>query len=238
MLAHRIIPTILMKKRQQVKGIAFSADRVVGNAMQAAKVYAMRSVDEILMLDVTATKEKREPDYDMIAELTKTAFTPVTVGGGISEISHVQKLLDAGADRVSLGFDKHPLIREISEKYGSQCVAVTLDIGNHEETATDAMMEASKLQECGAGEIILQSVLRDGTMSGYDLELINDVCAMVDIPVVASGGCSGYLDMENALEAGAQAVAAGALYLFTDCTPRKAAEYLNLRNVEVRCELP
>jgi len=241
MLAHRIIPTILMKQFQQVKGVGFSADRVVGNALQAARIHAARKVDEILMLDVTATKEGREPYYAMLAELTKTAFTPVTVGGGITKIEHVKKLLDSGADRVSVGFDKYPLIREISEKYGRQCVTCTIDIGRfrcagYEQTT--AIAEAQMVEKYGAGEIILQSIELDGTMLGYNIELIRAVAASVSVPVVASGGCSGYADMENALQAGAQAVAAGALYLFTDATPRLAAEYLHLRNVEVRYELP
>ena len=237
MLAHRIIPTILMKRRIQVKGMGFLSDRVVGNAMQAARIHAARQADENLMLDVTATKEGREPDYEMIKELTKTAFTPVTVGGGITELEHVQKLLGSGADRVCLGHDKYRLIQQIAEKYGSQCVTATVDIsrfkcGDYE--LESAIVAADLMVRSGVGEIIIQSVEVDGTMLGYNIDLIKAVASSVSVPVVASGGCSGYPDMENALQAGAQAVAAGALYLFTDATPRKAAEYLNDRNVEVR----
>ena len=233
MLAHRIIPTILVRDGHLVKGTQFSADRIVGNALQAARIHAMRGVDEILILDVTATQEQREPDYEMIRKLTETARVPVTVGGGLHELKAVQQLLDAGADRVCIG-TSFALIGDIAKYYGSQAVTVTLDIGEHEETATDAMMSAAYLRDLGAGEIILQSVLRDGTMSGYDLELINDVGAMVSIPVVASGGCSGYEDMYNAINAGADAVAAGALFQFTNATPAGAAEYLHERGVEVR----
>ena len=230
MLAKRIIPTILMKKRQQVKGVGFAADRVVGNAMQAARIHGARSVDEILMLDVTATKEGREPDYAMIEQLTNSMHIPVTVGGGITDLHEVQGLLNAGADKVCLGFEKYKLINQISNHFGQQCVAATLD--SLQQTLAISM--AGMLEHNGVGEIIIQSVCRDGTMDGYDIELIREVSRNVSVPVVASGGCSGYEDMEKALQAGADAVAAGALYLFTDATPNKAAEYLHNRNVEVR----
>jgi len=234
MLAARIVPTILMKRRMQVKGVGFKADRVVGNALQAARIHAMRQVDELLILDVSATAEGREPDYDMITELTRSTFTPVTVGGGITELDQVQKLLESGADKVCIG-SAYGLISQIAERFGSQCVSVALDV--HvliKGDPTQIVMMAKTIEDLGAGELLLQSVPRDGTMDGYDLNLIAAVSRSVSIPVVASGGCSGYLDMENALQAGADAVAAGALFLFTDATPGKAAEYLNNRNVEVR----
>ena len=231
MLAHRIIPTILMKKRMQVKGVGFKADRVVGNAMQAARVHGARSVDEILMLDVTATEEGREPDYAMIEQLTKSMHIPVTVGGGVMTIAHAKRLLMAGADKIAVGSDKANLIYQMSEAFGRQCVVVTVDCDNPFE----AEKKCLQAQANGAGEIILQSINRDGTMTGYDLDMIKRGALSVSVPVVASGGCSGYEDMENALQAGADAVAAGALYLFTGSTPQKAAEYLNSRSVEVRC---
>jgi imidazole glycerol-phosphate synthase subunit HisF len=231
MLAKRIIPTILMKGRQLVKGERFESDRVVGDALQAARIHAMRGVDEILMLDVTATKEGREPDYAMVEQLTRTARVPVTVGGGITEVEHVRKLLAAGADKVSIGSSKQGMVSRISHKCGTQCVAVTID----DFGSRDAVMVfAQDLENAGAGEIILQSIYRDGTMQGYDLPLIEFISGLVSIPVVASGGCSGYPDMHAAIDAGASAVAAGALFQFTDATPRRAAEYLHEQGVEVR----
>ena len=231
MLAHRIIPTILMKNGHLVKGEQFKADRIVGNALQAARIHAMRGVDEILMLDVTATKEGREPDYAMIEKLTSTTTVPVMVGGGITQLEHVRNLLAAGADKVSVGGNKPDLLEEISKKFGSQCVAVTLDWWDDQ---IGAGVVASCLEKWGAGEIIIQSQTRDGTMQGYDLKLIKDVSDHVLIPVIASGGCSGYPDMLAAINAGASAVAAGALFQFTDATPRGAAEYLHSHDVEVR----
>jgi cyclase len=235
MLAKRIIPTILMKGRQLVKGEQFKSDRVVGDALQAARVHAMRGVDEILMLDVTATKEGREPDYAMIEQLTSTARVPVTVGGGITQLEHVRNLLAAGADKVSVGTSKVNLLREIAEKFGNQCVAVTLDMSDHSEIGITVTAGLAKgLAKVGAGEIILQSRERDGTMMGYDHLAIKEVAGDVDIPVIASSGCSGYNDMLQAILAGADAVAAGALFQFTDATPKGAAQYLHEQGIEVR----
>jgi len=231
MLAKRIIPTILMKGRQLVKGEQFKSDRVVGDALQAARVHAMRGVDEILMLDVTATKEGREPDYEMIKQLTQTARVPVTVGGGITEVEHVRELLNAGADKVSIGFHKVGLINKVSKKFGSQCVSVTLDWVDDDDHVG---MVAKMFENEGAGEIILQSETRDGTMVGYNYEQIKEVAEEVNVPVIASGGCSGYDDMVRAIVAGADAVAAGALFQFTGSTPKHAAQYLHEQGIEVR----
>jgi cyclase len=172
----------------------------------------------------------------MIEKLTSTTTVPVTVGGGVNKLEHVQKLLDAGADKVSIGFEKvvKGLAYEIAKKYGSQCLSVTLDVQGtkHAEAGLDARL----CQREGAGELILQSIRQDGTMDGYNLGLIRYVDEVADlfIPVVASGGCSGYPDMLQAINAGASAVAAGALFQFTDATPRGAAEYLHSHDVEVR----
>ena len=227
-----------MKGRQLVKGEHFKSDRVVGDALNAARVHALRGVDEILMLDVTATKEGREPDYAMIEQLTSTARVPVTVGGGITKIEHVRNLLASGADKVSIGLMKPALIKEVAEKFGAQCVAVTLDAPEHDGDVTEAVIMglAGGIEKLGAGEIILQAKKRDGTMLGYDLKMIRAVASEVSIPVVASGGCSGYEDMLQAILAGADAVAAGALYQFTGATPKGAAQYLLEQGIEVRID--
>jgi len=233
MLATRIIPTILSKNGQLVKGIGFKADRVVGNAMQAARVHAMRGVDELVLLDVTATKEGREPDYEMVRRLSEGCFSPLTVGGGIKNYRHVEKLLRAGADKVSINYSKSEIVDRLSERFGRQCITISLDIKKTYSTNFIAAM-ADALELSGAGEILLQSVDDDGSMLGYDLGMIKTVSEAVSIPVVASGGCSGYEDMRNAIKAGASAVAAGALFQFTDCTPKGAAEYLSAKGIEVR----
>lgn len=231
MLAHRIIPTILSKNGQLVKGEGFKCDRVVGNALQAARIHAMRGVDELMILDVTATKEGREPDYEMVKRLSDGCFAPLTVGGGIKTEKHVRKLLRSGADKILIGYGKSYLINPLSEKFGSQCVSVSIDVFDNQMLAAACAKDA---EVQGAGEILIQSIPRDGTMNGYDLGLIKQVSEAVSIPVIASGGCSGYEDMYQAIKAGASAVAAGALFAFTDATPKGAAEYLKGKGVEVR----
>ena len=236
MLATRIIPTILSKNGQLVKGRGFACDRVVGNALQAARIHAMRGVDEIMLLDVIATKEGRDPDYEMVKKLSETMYTPLTVGGGVKTEHHVRELLNAGADKVCIGtaYLYNPeLITELSSKFGRQCISVSMDVRDKERSLYISIA-AEMLERAGAGEILLQSVDRDGTMEGYDIGLINSVSEAVSIPVIASGGCSGYEDMYQAIQAGASAVAAGALFQFTDCTPKGAAEYLKAKGVEVR----
>lgn len=236
MLAKRIIPTILTKHGQMVKGKAFSADRVVGNALQAARIYAARGVDELCILDVTATKEGREPDYELIKALTDRCFMPLTVGGGVKTDEHVRKLLLSGADKVCLGSvtrGNHGIIKQLSEKYGRSTIVISMDVIGFPEIF-DTVKECQDVEKHGAGEILLQHIRRDGTMEGYDLELIKSVSENVNIPVIASGGCSGYEDMYQAIQCGASAVAVGALFQFTDCTPLGAAEYLHNKGVEVR----
>lgn len=245
-LAKRIIPVILHKNGLLVKGQKFVNDRVIGNALQAAKIHAMRGVDEILILDVTATEEGREPNYDLIKKLCDTCTIPVTVGGGVKTAEHVKQLLRSGADKVAIGDSarKYPgLIKLLSEQFGSSTITMIVDIPavgssiyRHgiELCYETAALIAQAYEEEGAGELLLQCPYRDGLMTGYDLDLIASVSNAVTIPVVASCGCSSYADMYNAIRAGADAVAAGALFAFTDATPKGAAEYLHAKGVEVR----
>jgi len=234
-LATRIIPTILSKNGQLVKGEGFKCDRVVGNALQAARIHAMRGVDEIMLLDVTATKEGREPDYAMIRRLADGCFAPLTVGGGVTCVEHIRGLLSSGADKILIGYDKAVMIDGFSQKFGRQCITVSIDDKNITDNGVYFSVWCAKDAESrGAGEILIQSINRDGTMQGYDLDLIKQVSEAVSIPVIASGGCSGYEDAYNAIKAGASAVAVGALFLFTDSTPKGMAEYLKEKGVEVR----
>jgi len=228
-LAVRIVPTILSKNGNLVKGIGFKADRIVGNALQASRIHAMRGVDELVILDVG----DGEPDFEMIRKLTEDTFTPVTVGGGIKSVEDVQKLLNAGADKVCLNGYLRSLVEYVSERFGSQCIMASMNCYPDYCLEYRAAL-ASHIARCGAGEILLQSVERDGTMQGYDLELIKAVSEAVSIPVIASGGCSGYNDMVEAVKAGASAVAVGALFLFTDNTPAGASKYLKEAGIEVR----
>lgn len=234
MLAKRIIPTILMKNGLLVKGKQFSADRVVGNALQAARIHAARGVDELMMLDVTATKEEREPNYRLVEQLTKYTQIPVTVGGGVSSAGAAYDLFMAGADKVCVG-SRWQAIEYIAQRFGSQAVVASLDVKKKTTTRCAAQF-ARDLVEMGAGEILLQDIVMEGTMGGFDLDLITTVTEAVPVPVIASGGCGSYKDIWYAFGAGADAVAVGALFQFTDSTPRKAAQYLDSLGMEVRLD--
>lgn len=246
-LAHRVIPTILCRGRQMVKGKQFNAWRSVGLASQAVRIHAMRGVDEVCLLDIGATPEGRGPDLALVEELSEVLFTPLAVGGGIRTVEQVRDLLRAGADKVVIGTAaweerKPSLIRELADVVGSQAIVAALDcVGDefavrcgkkhiHVNATTAAHVYASE----GVGEILLTSIAQEGTMRGYDLDLVRKVREVVHCPVIAHGGCSGYEDMAAAIRAGANAVAAGALFQFTEATPRGAAEYLQSQGIEAR----
>jgi cyclase len=244
-LAKRIIPTMLCRGRALVKGIGFDAWRVVGNAAQAVQIHNMRGVDELVLLDISATEESRGPDLALVESLAEVCFMPLAVGGGVRCLEHVRQLLHAGADKVVIGSEalRNPLfVREVAQAVGNQAVVVSVDARDERCCAMAGALSydyppvafAQLMAIHGAGEILLQSVPRDGMMEGYDLELIRKVSRAVDVPVIASGGCGSYEHMLQALLAGADAVAAGAMFLFTDATPRGAAAYLRDNGVEVR----
>jgi imidazole glycerol-phosphate synthase subunit HisF len=252
MLAKRIIPTLLVRGRTLVKGERFDSWRSIGHALQGAKVHARRGVDELCILDIAATAEGRGPDLDMVRELSEGCFIPITVGGGVRSLKDIDALLRAGADKVAIctGIWTSPgLLTDASRRFGAQAIVACVDVKDgwamtHSGTQRGttwagqsnftAKSVAAALGPMGAGEILLSSVDRDGTMAGYDLALIREVSQAVDIPVIASGGCSGYEDMLAAFQAGADACAAGALFAFTDATPRGAAQFLKTNGMEVR----
>jgi cyclase len=245
MLAKRVIPTMLVKGRTLVKGQKFAGDRSVGHAKQAAMVNARRGVDELCILDIAATAEGRGPDLGLITELSEGVFIPITVGGGVRTIPQIDELLRAGADKIAIctaAQEKPDFIRRASDRFGAQALVGCVDVRGGFATVRcggvvmsfDAVAWAKRLVDDGVGEILLTCVDRDGTMEGYDLELIKAVSEAVDVPVIASGGCAGYADMVLAIRAGADAVAAGALFQFSDCTPKGAAMYLRGEGMEAR----
>jgi len=234
-LCKRIIPTMLVRGRTLVKGRQFAGDRSIGHAQQAARVHAMRGVDELLILDIGATAEGRGPDLDMVRALSEACFIPITVGGGVKSLADIDALLRAGSDKVCIGTRKD-LIPEAAARFGSQAIVVSFDWRGNGFPLEHAAVNAKFLAQGGAGEIIVQSVKRDGTMQGYDLDLIEVVSNAVDIPVIASGGCSGYADMHEAIKRGASGVAAGALFAFTDATPMGAAQYLHEHGIPARLQ--
>jgi cyclase len=230
MLAKRVIPTILVRGKTAFKGERFVSTRSIGSASAIAKVHAKRGVDELCILDIGATAEGRGPDLDLVRELSAGCFIPITVGGGVKTLHDIDALLRAGADKVSIRTE-HDLFKPAAYRFGSQAIVGVCDSRTDIQTASGW---CEWLEEHGAGEILLQSVARDGTMCGYDLDLIRAVSAAVSIPVIASGGCSGYDDMAAAFKAGADACAAGALFQFTDATPKGAVRFLKAQGLEVR----
>lgn len=246
MLAHRVIPTLLCRGRQLVKGKRFNSWRSVGVAAQAVRVHQARGVDELCLLDIGATPEGRGPDLSLVEELSDVCFMPLAVGGGIRTVEQVRDLLKAGADKVVIGtaFVDFPEMKRIAETVGRQALVASIDVADGEvawncgrTTVSGGMdpVEYAKLcEQVGAGEILLTSIDREGTMQGYDLELVRRVSSAVSIPVIAHGGCSGYPDMAAAIAAGASAVAAGALFQFTDAIPKEAATYLHQMGIEAR----
>lgn len=251
MLAKRIIPTLLVRGAQLVKGKQFKSWRSVGVAEQAARIYAKRGVDELVILDIAATPEGRGPDFEMVKRMTDGNFCPVSVGGGVRSVEDVRLLLLAGADKVVIGTAatrNEKMLLEVSEKFGKQAICACLDyFGGKAVTdcglnqwfvpgrlGNDIKECAIDLQRMGAGEILLQSIAHDGMLKGYDLDMIKVVSDSVDIPVIASGGCGSYEHMYEAILAGADAVAASSLFLFTECTPAGAAEYLTKRGITCR----
>lgn len=262
MLARRIIPTLLCRRRQLIKGKQFKSWRAVGAALQGARVHAMRAVDELCILDISATEEGRGPDLHLVEELSESCFIPVTVGGGIRSVDDAAAVFRAGADKVCVGtagLSDETLLGKLSDRFGCQAIVASVDYIYTTHEYWDApracvmshcgktqeiwvpqslpyppVMWAKLLESKGVGEILLTDIEREGMMHGYDLPMIKQISEAVSIPVIAHGGCGNYNHMLDAINAGADAVAAGSVFQFTDNTPRGAAKFLFEHNVEVR----
>jgi cyclase len=247
----RVMPTLLFKDVGLVKGVRFDSWRRVGAALQSIKVYNLRDVDELVFLDIGATLDGRGPDLATVDELADECFMPLTVGGGVRGFDDVKALLRVGADKVAVNTAavKQPaLIREAAERFGRQCVVVSIDArrtadGRYESfthagtvaTGLDPVTLARRAEAHGAGEILITAIDRDGTMEGYDTELVASVAAAVGIPVIASGGAGSYAHMAEVLrEGGASAVAAASMFHFTEKTPLEAKRYLRAQGFPVR----
>ena len=254
MLKVRVIPTLLWKHFGLVKGVGFNSWRRVGPVLPAIKVYNQREVDELVLLDIMAHQgqqsEISDPDFESIEEFGQDCFVPLTVGGGIAHCEQVQRLLRAGADKVSVNtaaYAQPQLIEDIAKRHGVQCVVASIDVraqngawlcfshAGREATGRDAVAWAREMEDRGAGEILITSIDRDGTMQGYDLPLIEALVRAVKIPVIASGGAGEYRHMVDAIkQAGASAVAAASMFHFTEQTPAGAKAALSDAGVPVR----
>lgn len=250
MFAKRIIPCLDIKDGRVVKGVNFVALRDAGDPVECAKAYEKAGADEIVFLDITATSDKRKTVADLVRRVASEVFVPITVGGGIGCIADIREILRAGADKVSLNSAavRNPkLISEAAKAFGSQCVVVAIDAkrksggwevyteGGRRAEQMDARSWALQAERLGAGEILLTSMDRDGTKSGYDLELTASVGGAVNIPVIASGGAGEYVHFYDALTRGkADAVLAASLFHFNEIPIQDLKSYLAGRGIPVR----
>jgi len=246
----RVIPTLLWKQFGLVKGVGFNSWRRVGPVLPAIRVYNQREVDELMLLDIDSHTDGIEPDFESIEEFGRDCFVPLTVGGGITNMNQVQRLLRAGADKVSINTAAYScpnLVSEVAKRYGVQCVVASIDVrfsggvwkcmshAGTRDTGHEVVEWAKELEARGAGEILITSIERDGTMQGYDLPLIEIVAKSVKIPVIASGGAGNYLHLVQAIvQSGASAVAAASMFHFTEQTPAGAKNALAEAGILVR----
>lgn len=228
----RVIPVLLLKKWGIEKSIRFKDYVYIGSPINAVRVFNGRNVDELILLDIIATPEKRGPDLEVIRQITGEAQMPLVVGGGIRDLETIRGLMGAGVDRVSINtaaIERPGFVREAADVFGSQCIVVSIDVkrgrwtgkyevyshGGSRAAGLDPVAHARAMQAQGAGEILLTSVDRDGTMDGYDVELVRRVADAVDIPVIACGGAGSVAHLGEAVRSGhASAVASGAFFLF------------------------
>ncbi len=250
MLKVRVIPTLLWKQFGLVKGIGFDSWRRVGPVLPAISVYNQRDVDELVLLDIAAHRTQDDPDYESIADFAQACFIPLTVGGGITRADQVQSLLRAGADKICINtaaYARPSLVTDVATGHGAQCVVASLDVRSHDggwtcyshagqvSTGRDAVDWARELEDRGAGELLVTSIERDGTMTGYDLALVESIVRAVQIPVIASGGAGTYQHMVDVVrQAGASAVAAASMFHFTEQTPAAAKLCLAAAGIPVR----
>ncbi|HIU56823.1 MAG TPA: imidazole glycerol phosphate synthase subunit HisF [Candidatus Ornithomonoglobus merdipullorum] len=251
MYAKRIIPCLDVNRGRVVKGVNFVNLIDAGDPVECAKVYDKAGADELVFLDITASSDARDTVVDMVEAVAKCVFIPFTVGGGIRTVEDFRRILNAGADKVSVNSAavKNPeLIREAAEKFGSQCVVVAIDAKRRENggwevylnggrvaTGIDAVEWAKRAETLGAGEILLTSMDCDGTKAGYDLELTRAVSESVGIPVIASGGAGELSHFLDAFREGkADAVLAASLFHFKEIEIRELKEYLAQNGESVR----
>lgn len=251
MLAKRIIPCLDVRGGRVVKGVNFVDIRDAGDPVASARAYNDAGADELVFLDISATLEERDTLIDVVSQVAEQVFIPFTVGGGIRSLEDIRKILKAGADKISLNSAavlNPDLVREASDRFGSQCVVVAIDVrrtpqgpyevliaGGTRSTGLEAVAWARKVAELGAGEILLTSMDRDGTKSGYDLDITRQIADAVPIPVIASGGAGRLADFYDALtQGGAEAVLAASLFHFGDITIPQLKRYLALREIPVR----
>jgi len=249
MLKNRIIPCLDVKNGRVVKGINFIDLKDAGDPVEQAKIYSDGGADEICFLDITASNENRDIIYDVVEKTSKKCFVPLTVGGGIRSVDDINKLLNCGADKVSINtaaVKNSKIVLESSKKFGSQCIVVAIDAkkkdktweifthGGRNSTGIDAIEFSIKMEESGAGELLVTSMDKDGTQSGYDIELMSKISSRVNIPIIASGGVGTLDHLVDGINSGASAVLAASIFHYGTFSVKEAKQYLDSKGIPVR----
>jgi imidazole glycerol-phosphate synthase subunit HisF len=249
MLARRIIPCLDVKAGRVVKGINFLQLRDAGDPVEQAAAYDAQGADEICFLDISAAPEGRSTMVDVVARTADRVFVPLTVGGGVRSVGDAERLLEAGADKIAVNtaaIREPALVADIAARFGNQAIVVAIDAkrsdngwrvfshGGRTDEGLDAILWATRVAELGAGELLVTSMDRDGTGSGYDLELVRAIAFAVTVPVIASGGVGKLDDLADGLEAGADAVLAASIFHFGTHTIGDAKRHLAARGIAIR----
>ena len=250
MLKNRIIPCLDVKNGRVVKGINFVDLKDAGDPTEQAKIYSDGGADEICFLDITASNENRDIIYEIVEKTSKKCFVPLTVGGGIRSVEDINKLLNCGADKVSINtaaVENSKVVSDSSKKFGSQCIVVAIDAkkngdkwevfthGGRSNSGIDALKYAKQMEENGAGELLVTSMDRDGTEIGYDIDLISKISTQVNIPVIASGGVGNLDHLVDGIKLGkASAVLAASIFHYGKHSIKEAKDYLDSKGIPVR----
>ena len=250
MLKNRIIPCLDVKNGRVVKGINFVGLKDAGDPVEQARIYSDNGADEICFLDITASNENRDTIYEVVKETSKSCFVPLTVGGGVRSVDDINKLLNCGADKVSINtaaVQNPSVVIDSSKKFGSQCIVVAIDAkknnesweifthGGRNSTGIDAIDFAILMEENGAGELLVTSMDRDGTQKGYDIDLMSAISSSVNIPVIASGGVGNLDHLVEGIKTGkASAVLAASIFHYGKYSIKEAKEYLDSKGIPVR----
>jgi len=248
--AKRIIPCLDVKDGRVVKGVNFVGLKDAGDPVEVAKRYNNEGADEITFLDITASHENRDTIVDIVRDVAKEVFIPLTVGGGIRKLEDIYKLLNVGCDKVSINSSAivtPNLINEGAKRFGSQCIVVAIDVkkvedgsyhvfvkGGREDTGLDALQWAKEAYDRGAGEILLTSMDTDGTKAGFELNITQQISSLIDIPVIASGGAGTMEHMKEAFDCGAQAALAASIFHFREIDIMELKHYLSDNGIPVR----
>ena len=252
MLKSRIIPCLDVNNGRVVKGTNFVNLKDAGDPVEVAKIYDEQGADEICFLDITASHENRDTIFDIVRKTAEVCFMPLTVGGGVSKIQHIRTLLLSGADKVavnSAAVKDNDFVRHASDKYGSQCIVVAIDAkknnannkweiythGGRINTEIDVLQYAEKIVLLGAGELLITSMDKDGTRSGFDNTLIKKITDIVNVPVIASGGVGNLQHLVDGIKIGhADAVLAASIFHFGEYTINEAKQYMKKEGINVR----